>query len=126
MTDLMKALMKSRPEPGLWMEEVPIPEPGPRDVMIRVRKSAICGTDLHIWKWDEWSAGTVPVPMVVGHEFCGEIVDVGSAAPRYRIGQRVSAEGHIVCGACRNCRAGRVHPCRNTPGVGVHLLGSFA
>ncbi|MFN3209477.1 MAG: L-threonine 3-dehydrogenase [Roseovarius sp.] len=122
----MKALVKSKPEPGLWMEHVPVPEPGPSDVLIRVRKSAICGTDVHIWKWDEFSAKTVPVPMVVGHEFVGEIVDMGPAATKYRIGQRVSGEGHIVCGACRNCRAGRGHLCRNTKGVGVNRPGSFA
>ncbi|MCR9112585.1 MAG: L-threonine 3-dehydrogenase [Rhodobacteraceae bacterium] len=122
----MKALVKSRPEPGLWMEHVPVPEPGPSDVLIKVRKSAICGTDVHIWKWDEFSAKTVPVPMVVGHEFVGEIVDMGAAATKYRIGQRVSGEGHIVCGTCRNCRAGRGHLCRNTKGVGVNRPGSFA
>jgi threonine 3-dehydrogenase len=122
----MKALVKSRPEPGLWMEHVPVPEPGPTDVLIKVRKSAICGTDVHIWKWDAFSARTVPVPMVVGHEFVGEIVDMGAAARKYRIGQRVSGEGHIVCGACRNCRAGRGHLCRNTRGVGVNRPGSFA
>ncbi|MBY5987235.1 L-threonine 3-dehydrogenase [Roseovarius atlanticus] len=122
----MKALVKSKPEPGLWMEHVPVPEPGPSDVLIKVKKSAICGTDVHIWKWDEFSAKTVPVPMVVGHEFVGEIVDMGRAAMKYRIGQRVSGEGHIVCGACRNCRAGRGHLCRNTKGVGVNRPGSFA
>jgi threonine 3-dehydrogenase len=122
----MKALVKAKPEPGLWMEHVPVPEPGPHDVLIKVKKSAICGTDVHIWKWDDWSAKTVPVPMVVGHEFCGEIVDTGAAAFKYRIGQRVSGEGHIVCGLCRNCRAGRGHLCRNTLGVGVHRPGSFA
>ena len=124
MQNQMKALVKAKPEPGLWMEHVPVPEPGPSDVLIKVRKSAICGTDVHIWKWDEFSAKTVPVPMVVGHEFVGEIVDTGQAALKYRIGQRVSGEGHIVCGACRNCRAG--HLCRNTKGVGVHRPGSFA
>lgn len=126
MQNQMKALVKSRPEPGLWMEHVPVPEPGPSDVLIKVRKSAICGTDVHIWKWDEFSAKTVPVPMVVGHEFVGEIVDMGAAATKYRIGQRVSGEGHIVCGTCRNCRAGRGHLCRNTKGVGVNRPGSFA
>ena len=108
------------------MEHVPVPEPGPSDVLIKVKKSAICGTDVHIWKWDEFSAKTVPVPMVVGHEFVGEIVDMGAAATKYRIGQRVSGEGHIVCGTCRNCRAGRGHLCRNTKGVGVNRPGSFA
>ncbi|WP_214647506.1 L-threonine 3-dehydrogenase [Alterinioella nitratireducens] len=122
----MKALVKAKPEAGLWMERVPVPEPGPREVLIKVRKSAICGTDVHIWKWDEWSAKTVPVPMVVGHEFCGEIVDRGAAAVKFEIGQRVSGEGHITCGICRNCRAGRGHLCRNTKGVGVNRPGSFA
>lgn len=126
MTNQMKALVKAKPEPGLWMETVPVPEPGDDEVLIRVRKSAICGTDVHIWKWDDWSAKTVPVPMVVGHEFCGEIVDTGRAATKYRIGQRVSGEGHIVCTTCRNCRAGRGHLCRNTAGVGVNRPGSFA
>ncbi len=126
MQNQMKALVKAKPEPGLWMERVPVPEPGPSDVLIKVKKSAICGTDVHIWKWDEFSAKTVPVPMVVGHEFVGEIVDMGRAAMKYRIGQRVSGEGHIVCGACRNCRAGRGHLCRNTKGVGVNRPGSFA
>ncbi len=126
MDNRMTALVKAKPEAGLWMERVPVPEPGPNDVLIRVRKSAICGTDVHIWKWDEFSAKTVPVPMVVGHEFAGEIVETGAAANKYRIGQRVSGEGHIVCGVCRNCRAGRGHLCRNTRGVGVHRPGSFA
>ncbi|NND17427.1 MAG: L-threonine 3-dehydrogenase [Silicimonas sp.] len=126
MSNQMKALVKAKPEPGLWMQHVPVPEPGPSDVLIKVRKSAICGTDVHIWKWDDWSAKTVPVPMVVGHEFCGEIVDSGKAATKYRIGQRVAGEGHIVCNTCRNCRAGRGHLCRNTLGVGVNRPGSFA
>jgi threonine 3-dehydrogenase len=123
---MMKALVKARPEPGLWMQQVPVPEPGPNDVLIKVAKSAICGTDVHIWNWDAWAAATVPVPMVVGHEFVGHIADTGAAATRYRPGQRVSGEGHIVCGHCRNCRAGRGHLCRNTLGVGVHRPGSFA
>lgn len=126
MSNQMKALVKSKPETGLWLEHVPVPEPGPQDVLIKVRKSAICGTDVHIWKWDEWSSKTVPFPMVVGHEFCGEIVDCGSAARKYNIGQRVSGEGHLVCGTCRNCRAGRGQLCRNTLGVGVHRAGAFA
>ncbi len=126
MQNEMKALVKSRPEPGLWMERVPVPEPGPSDVLIRVKKTAICGTDVHIWNWDEWSAKTVPVGLVTGHEFVGEIADTGAAATKYRIGQRVSGEGHIVCGHCRNCRAGRGHLCRNTKGVGVHRDGAFA
>lgn len=126
MKNEMKALVKSRAEPGLWMEYVPVPEIGASDVLIKVRKSAICGTDVHIRKWDEFSAKTVPVPMVVGHEFVGEIVDMGPAAQKYRIGQRVSGEGHIVCGICRNCRAGRGQLCRNTKGVGVNRPGAFA
>jgi len=126
MSNEMKALVKSRPQTGLWMEYVPVPEPGADEVLIKVRKSAICGTDVHIWNWDEWSAKTVPVPMVVGHEFCGEIVETGKAATKYAIGQRVTGEGHIVCGICRNCRAGRGQLCRNTLGVGVNRPGSFA
>jgi len=126
MTNEMKALVKAKPEAGLWMQYVPVPEPGPNDVLIKVKKSAICGTDVHIWKWDDWSAKTVPVPMVVGHEFCGEIVDCGKAVTKFHIGERVSGEGHVVCGTCRNCRAGRGHLCRNTMGVGVNCPGSFA
>ncbi|MFZ1681770.1 MAG: L-threonine 3-dehydrogenase [Rhizobiaceae bacterium] len=126
MTNMMRALVKARPEPGLWMETVPVPEPGPNDVLIRVRKSAICGTDVHIWNWDEWAAKTVPVGLVTGHEFAGEVADVGAAVTGYKRGQRVSGEGHIVCGHCRNCRAGRGHLCRNTRGVGVNRPGSFA
>ncbi len=126
MTNMMRAIVKARPEPGLWMQEVPVPEPGPTDVLIRVRKSAICGTDVHIWNWDDWARATVPVPLVVGHEFCGTVADTGSAVTRFRPGQRVSGEGHIVCGQCRNCRAGRGHLCRNTKGVGVQRAGAFA
>ncbi len=126
MSNMMKALVKAKAEQGLWMEHVPVPETGPNDVLIAVKKSAICGTDVHIWNWDEWAAATVPVPMVVGHEFCGEIVETGSAVDRYSHGMRVSGEGHIVCGTCRNCRAGRGHLCRNTQGVGVNRPGSFA
>ena len=126
MSSDMKALVKARPEEGLWMQRVPVPEPDTDEVLIKVGKSAICGTDVHIWKWDEWSARTVPIPMVVGHEFCGKIVECGDAATKYRIGQRVVGEGHVVCGTCRNCRAGRGHLCRNTIGVGVHRPGSFA
>ncbi|WP_293013372.1 L-threonine 3-dehydrogenase [Paracoccus sp. (in: a-proteobacteria)] len=122
----MKALVKARPEPGLWMEQVPVPEPRPGEVLIRVGKSAICGTDVHIWNWDAWAAQTVPVPLVTGHEFSGVIADTGSAVTGFRPGQRVSGEGHITCGACRNCRAGRGHLCRNTLGVGVQRAGSFA
>ena len=123
---MMRALVKAKAEPGIWMENVPVPEVGPNDVLVRVRKSAICGTDVHIYNWDEWAQKTVPVPMVTGHEFVGEVADTGSAVTEYRIGQRVSGEGHIVCGHCRNCRAGRGHLCRNTLGVGVNRPGSFA
>lgn len=126
MTNQMKALVKAKPEEGLWMETVPVPEIGRRDVLIKVRKSAICGTDVHIWKWDEWSRKTVPVPLVTGHEFMGTIVDRGAAVHGLEIGQRVSAEGHLVCGQCRNCRAGRGQHCRNTRGVGVNHPGTFA
>ena len=126
MKNEMRALVKSRPEEGLWMETVPVPEPGPSDVLIRINKTAICGTDVHIWNWDEWAQATVPVGLVTGHEFCGEIADMGPAAKQYQKGQRVSGEGHIVCGICRNCRAGRGHLCRNTLGVGVNRPGAFA
>jgi len=122
----MQALVKVAPEPGLVMQQVAKPEPGPDEVLIKVKKTAICGTDVHIWKWDDWSAATVPTPMVVGHEFCGEIVETGVAVRKFNCGQRVSGEGHIVCGACRNCRAGRGHLCRNTQGVGVNRPGAFA
>ncbi|NTS33792.1 L-threonine 3-dehydrogenase [Phyllobacterium sp. BT25] len=125
MSNMMKALVKAKAEPGIWMERVPVPEPGPNDVLIKVRKSAICGTDVHIYNWDKWAQATIPVPMVVGHEFSGEIAEIGSAVTKYTVGQRVSGEGHIVCGTCRNCRAGRGHLCRNTLGVGVHRPGSF-
>jgi threonine 3-dehydrogenase len=126
MSNMMRALVKARSEPGIWMENVPIPEIGPNDVLIKVRKTAICGTDVHIYKWDEWARKTVPVPMVTGHEFVGTIADFGSAVTGYHVGQRVSGEGHIVCGQCRNCRAGRGHLCRNTLGVGVNRPGAFA
>ena len=125
MSNMMRALVKAKPEVGLWMESVPVPEVGPNDVLIRVRKSAICGTDVHIWNWDSWAQKTIPVPMVVGHEFVGEIAEVGSAVTKYHVGERVSGEGHIVCGKCRNCRAGRGHLCHYTKGVGVNRPGSF-
>jgi len=122
----MKALVKAAPESGLVMQQLEIPSPAADEVLIKVKKTAICGTDVHIWNWDEWSAKTVPTPMVVGHEFCGEIVDTGTAVVKFKNGQRVSGEGHIVCGTCRNCRAGRGHLCRNTLGVGVNRPGAFA
>jgi len=126
MTTTMQALVKARAGEGIWMEQVPVPEPGANDVLIRVLKTAICGTDVHIYNWDDWAAETIPVPMVVGHEFCGEIAAMGQAVSGYKLGQRVAGEGHIVCGHCRNCRAGRGHLCRNTLGVGVHRPGAFA
>jgi threonine 3-dehydrogenase len=122
----MKALIKSRREPGIWLGELPKPEPGPNDVLIRMRKTAICGTDIHIWQWDAWAERTIPVPMQVGHEYCGEIVALGSEVRGLAVGDRVSGEGHITCGHCRNCRAGRRHLCRNTQGVGVNRPGCFA
>lgn len=122
----MKALVKSRAEEGIWMEEVPVPEYGPNDVLIRVTKTAICGTDIHIFNWDEWAQKTIPVPMVVGHEFCGVIESAGSEVVGLEPGDRVSAEGHVTCGHCRNCRAGKRHLCRNTIGIGVNRPGCFA
>jgi threonine 3-dehydrogenase len=122
----MKALVKARPEPGLWLQDVPEPEHGINDVVIRVRKTGICGTDLHIHAWDAWAQRTIPVPMVVGHEFVGEVVDVGSNVSDFRIGDLVSGEGHVVCGRCRNCMAGRRHLCAHTSGVGVNRAGAFA
>lgn len=122
----MKALVKTISEPGIWMEDQPEPVPGPNDVKIRVRKTAICGTDIHIYKWDEWAKNTISPPMIIGHEFMGEIVDVGSHVAGFNIGDRVSGEGHITCGYCRNCRAGKRHLCRNAVGIGVGRNGSNA
>ncbi|MEB3416014.1 L-threonine 3-dehydrogenase [Alteriqipengyuania sp. WL0013] len=122
----MKALVKSRAEPGLWMEDVPKPEVGINDVLVKVKRTAICGTDMHIWKWDEWAQATIPVPMVVGHEFVGEISEIGSNVKDYSVGQIVSGEGHVVCGHCRNCMAGRRHMCANAQGIGVNRQGAFA
>ncbi|WP_366945180.1 L-threonine 3-dehydrogenase [Desulfoluna sp.] len=122
----MKVLSKAKPEVGIWMEEAEIPKPGHNDLLIKVKKTAICGTDIHIYNWDEWSRKTVPAPMVIGHEFAGVIVKVGSEVEGYREGDRVSAEGHITCGDCRNCRAGKRHLCRNTEGIGVNRTGCFA
>ncbi len=120
----MRALVKTAPKPGLTLTDVKDPEVGHNDVMIRINKTAICGTDIHIWKWDEWAQKTIPVPMHVGHEYVGEIVDMGVEVKGFKIGDRVSGEGHITCGHCRNCRAGRRHLCRHTVGVGVpHLDG---
>lgn len=122
----MKALVKAKPEPGLWMEEVEVPRPGTHDVLIRVHKTSICGTDLHIRSWDPWAQATIPVPMVVGHEFMGEIVRLGAEARGFEVGQRVAGEGHVTCGHCRNCKAGRRHFCHNHVGLGVTRPGAFA
>ncbi|HEY1384133.1 MAG TPA: L-threonine 3-dehydrogenase, partial [Dongiaceae bacterium] len=122
----MRALAKLERAPGLTLTDVKKPEVGHNDVLIRIRKTAICGTDCHIWKWDEWAQKTIPVPMQVGHEYVGEVVDMGTEVRGFEIGDRVSGEGHITCGHCRNCRAGRRHLCRNTVGVGVNRAGAFA
>ncbi|MEQ8515477.1 MAG: L-threonine 3-dehydrogenase [Chromatocurvus sp.] len=122
----MQALVKRDAAPGLTLEEVPEPRPGINDVLIRVRRSAICGTDMHIYNWDDWAQKTIPVPMTVGHEFVGEIVEVGSNVIDFKPGQIVSGEGHVVCGRCRNCMAGRRHLCARTSGIGVNRPGAFA
>jgi threonine 3-dehydrogenase len=122
----MKALVKRRAEPGLWLEEVPVPEIGINDVLIKILKAAICGTDVHIYNWDAWSQKTIPVPMTIGHEFVGRIEHVGSNVHDFFPGEIVSGEGHLVCGRCRNCLAGRRHLCPNTSGVGVNRAGAFA
>ena len=122
----MKALAKKYSKPGLWLDEVPVPEYGINDVLIKIHKTSICGTDIHIYKWDEWAQKTIPVPMVMGHEYVGTIEAFGSNVTDVKIGELVSGEGHIVCGRCRNCRAGRRHLCKNTKGVGVNRPGCFA
>jgi threonine 3-dehydrogenase len=122
----MKALVKSRREPGLWLEDVPEPTIGINDVLIRVLRAGICGTDLHIYNWDGWAQRTIPVPMVIGHEFVGEIVETGSNVNGFHKGDIVSGEGHVVCGRCRNCLAGRRHLCAHAKGVGVNRPGAFA
>jgi threonine 3-dehydrogenase len=122
----MKTLAKTKREPGIWMVDGPPPEVGHNDVLIKIGKTAICGTDMHIYKWDEWSQKTIPVPMTVGHEYVGVVAQIGQEVRGLKIGQRVSGEGHLVCGHCRNCRAGRLHLCRNTQGVGVNRPGAFA
>lgn len=123
----MKALAKLHAQEGIWMvTDAPIPEPGHNDLLIKIRKTAICGTDIHIYNWDDWSRKTIPVPMIVGHEYVGEVVAIGQEVRGFSIGDRVSGEGHITCGHCRNCRAGRTHLCRNTIGVGVNRQGCFA
>src|SRR5512139_3253372 len=122
----MKALVKRERKPGLWLQDVPEPEVGINDVLIRVDRTGICGTDLHIYKWDEWAQKTIPTPMVVGHEFVGEVVRVGSNVKDFFAGEVVSAEGHVVCGRCRNCFAGRRHLCKDTKSIGVNRPGAFA
>lgn len=122
----MKALVKLRAEPGIWMEEVDEPSLNPNHVLIKIHKTAICGTDMHIYHWNDWAQKTVPVPMVIGHEFSGEIAAIGSNVQGLAIGNRVSGEGHLTCGVCRNCRAGRRHICRNTIGIGYDRPGCFA
>ncbi len=122
----MKALVKDKPTPGIWLKDIEEPRVGPNDVLIKIAKTAICGTDMHIYKWDAWAQKTIPVPMAVGHEYYGRIVELGSEVKGLNVGDRVSGEGHITCGYCRNCRAGRRHLCRNTIGVGVNRPGAFA
>ncbi|MEQ8828569.1 MAG: L-threonine 3-dehydrogenase [Alphaproteobacteria bacterium] len=122
----MRAIYKSKRETGLWLGSADAPKPGPRDVLIRVQRAAICGTDLHIYNWDSWAQKTIPVPMIVGHEYCGIVEAVGEEVTLVKVGQRVSGEGHLVCGHCRNCRGGREHLCINTVGVGVNRQGAFA
>ena len=122
----MKALSKLHPEKGIWMTEADIPKVGHNDLLIKIHKTAICGTDMHIYNWDDWSQNTIPVPMIVGHEYVGTVVDMGQEVRGFKEGDRVSGEGHITCGHCRNCRAGRRHLCRNTSGVGVNRQGAFA
>lgn len=122
----MKALVKSKPEPGIWLTDVPEPKMGHNDVLIKIKKTAICGTDIHIYNWDAWAQQTVPVPLVTGHEFIGEVVDMGQDVEGFKLHDRVSGEGHIACGFCRNCRAGRRHVCRKNDSVGVTRTGCFA
>ena len=126
MGSIIKALVKKESKPGLWLEDVPVPTIGINDVLIKVDRTGICGTDVHIYKWDDWAQKTIPVPMVVGHEFVGEIVEVGSNVVDYTPGEIVRGEGHVVCGRCRNCFAGRRHLCAHTRGVGVNRPGAFA
>tara|TARA_B110000091_G_scaffold112271_1_gene121449 strand:- start:9 stop:1034 length:1026 start_codon:yes stop_codon:yes gene_type:complete len=122
----MKSLVKLKAEAGIWLQQTQKPTMGHNDLLIKIKKTAICGTDIHIYNWDEWAQKTIPVPMVVGHEYAGEVVDIGQEVKGFSLGDRVSGEGHITCGHCRNCRGGRTHLCRNTVGVGVNREGSFA
>ncbi len=121
----MKALVKKKPEEGLWLEDIEKPSPGRGEVLIKIHKTAICGTDLHIYKWDEWAQKTVPVPIPIGHEFMGTVAELGEGVDSFSVGDRVSGEGHLVCGQCRNCRAGKRHLCRNTEGIGYDRPGAF-
>lgn len=122
----MKALVKKQAAPGLWLENVEVPTIGETDVLIKVKKAAICGTDVHIYNWDEWASRTIHTPMVIGHEFVGQVVELGSRVKNIKVGERVSGEGHLVCGHCRNCRAGKMHLCPHTIGLGVNRPGCFA
>ena len=122
----MKALVKSKAEKGIWMEDVPVPETGINDVLIKIKKTSICGTDLHIYKWDDWAQNTIKVPMTIGHEYVGVVVEKGKGVKNVKIGDRVTGEGHIACGHCRNCRRGKLHVCENTIGIGVNRDGAFA
>ncbi|RLD66746.1 MAG: L-threonine 3-dehydrogenase, partial [Bacteroidetes bacterium] len=122
----MKALVKTKAEKGIWMEEVNIPEIGVNDILIKIKKTAICGTDLHIYRWDEWSKKTIKTPMTVGHEYVGTVAEMGRGVTGFKVGERVTGEGHIACGHCRNCRRGRKHVCENTIGIGVNRDGVFA
>ena len=122
----MKAIRKSLPQKGLWMEDVSIPEPGVNEVLVKISKSAICGTDLHIYKWDAWAQKTIKTPMTIGHEYVGIVVKIGNEVTKVNIGERVTVEGHIACGFCRNCRRGRKHICDHTVGIGVNRDGGFA
>lgn len=122
----MRALVKARPEKGIWMQEVPLPQPGHNDVLIKISKTSICGTDLHIYKWDDWAQKTIKTPMVIGHEYVGHVAATGSEVHNVKEGDRVTGEGHIACGHCRNCRRGRQHICEKTVGIGVNIDGAFA
>ena len=124
--ETMLALVKKEARPGLWLDEVPLPRIGINDVLIKVLRTGICGTDLHIETWDAWAQKTIPVPLVIGHEFVGEIVETGSNVKDFHVGEIVSGEGHVVCGRCRNCLAGRRHLCKDTQGIGVNRPGAFA
>ena len=122
----MKALVKKKAEVGLWLEEVPVPKIDTNEVLVKIHKTSICGTDVHIYKWDDWAQKNIPVPLTIGHEFVGEIVETGSNVKGFKVGERVSGEGHVVCGHCRNCLAGRRHLCANTQGIGININGAYA